>query len=226
MIPKIIHRVHLGPSEPQMVKDAWSISQMVNSGWDHLTHNESSMENFPLCSPYINQSDKYSFKSDLMRFEALYNWGGVYIDTDIFCIKPFDSLLESNNVIVGLEDDKIIGSAVLVAPPKHPKILQILLSMIKSVRRESEQIGGYVYGPESGAFGPTATTRLWMQDSGVLKLSPDFFYPVHWTVEASLSNRDQETVDEYIQRIQGVITDNTYCSHRASASWKESYEKL
>lgn len=217
MIPKIIHRIHLGPNEPQIVKDAWELSKSINKGWEHVTHNEDSLENFPICRDYLNISDKYSFKSDLMRVEALYNWGGAYIDTDVFCIRSFDDLLKHDTIIVGLEDENVVGSAVILSPPKNEKILEVLNLMINSLKEES--INGYKYDHHSNVFTPTIFTKTWRNDDEVVKLPPEAFFPIHWAVDHKVAGRDNESIDQYLSRIQDSITENTYCSHKSTASW-------
>ncbi len=46
--------------------------------------------------PYIAEAydaKKYAFVSDYARFDILYQYGGVYFDTDVEVIKPFDDIL-------------------------------------------------------------------------------------------------------------------------------------
>lgn len=217
MIPKIIHRVHLGPNEPQTVKDSWQLSKTINKGWQHLTHNETSLENFPICRDYLDLSDKYAFKSDLMRIEAIYNWGGAYIDTDVFCIKPFDDLTQHDKIVVAFEGYDVIGSAVILAPPKNEKVFNLLNEMITIVKKE--YVGDFKYGSHSEAFSPRIFTNFWKNDNDVIKLSPESFYPILWSDDHKVLNRDLESVDDYLSRISSSITEQTYCSHKAVASW-------
>jgi hypothetical protein len=37
---------------------------------------------------------KYAFAADYIRLYALYNYGGIYLDTDVEILKPFDDLLD------------------------------------------------------------------------------------------------------------------------------------
>ena len=49
------------------------------------------------CNKYVSQayeSGKYAFVSDYARLYAIYNYGGIYFDTDVELLKPIDSLLE------------------------------------------------------------------------------------------------------------------------------------
>lgn len=49
-----------------------------------------------------------------MRVWALYNYGGIYLDTDFQIIKPIDELLEKN-VFLGVENKEYVGTAIMGA---------------------------------------------------------------------------------------------------------------
>src|SRR5574344_2187890 len=56
-------------------------------------------------SPYFQaaiKNRKWAFAADYGRLWALYNYGGIYFDTDIEVLKSFDDLLE-NNSFIGVE---------------------------------------------------------------------------------------------------------------------------
>lgn len=38
-------------------------------------------------------AQKWGFVPDYARLEIIYNWGGVYLDTDVELIKPLDHML-------------------------------------------------------------------------------------------------------------------------------------
>jgi hypothetical protein len=44
----------------------------------------------------------YEHRCDLMRLYILYNYGGIYLDVDVVCTKPFDTLL-SHKMVMGEE---------------------------------------------------------------------------------------------------------------------------
>lgn len=96
MIPKIIHYCWLsGESFPNSVQkciDSWEIHlpdyQLVL--WDY--------NRFPRGkSKWVDQAfdkHKYAFAADYIRLYALYNYGGIYLDSDVEVLKPFDDLLD------------------------------------------------------------------------------------------------------------------------------------
>lgn len=57
-------------------------------------------------------SKKYAFAADYIRINALYQYGGIYLDTDVEVIKKFDDLLHLP-YFVGTEGGNWIEAAVL-----------------------------------------------------------------------------------------------------------------
>ena len=50
------------------------------------------------------QAKKYAFVSDYARFWILYQYGGIYFDTDVEVIRPIDDIVERGN-FMGFETD-------------------------------------------------------------------------------------------------------------------------
>jgi len=53
--------------------------------------------------PCYNTSDNFGEKSDLLRYEILYQEGGVYVDHDVVCFKDFDALNKSYDFYCGID---------------------------------------------------------------------------------------------------------------------------
>ena len=73
------------------------------SDYEFMEWNES---NFDINSnEYVKQAykeKKFAYVSDYARIKALYQYGGIYMDTDVRVYKPFDDLL-NNKCILGFE---------------------------------------------------------------------------------------------------------------------------
>lgn len=96
MIPKVIHYCWFGgkPLTPLAKKciESWKkyCPDYKIVRWDE--------SNFDINndSPYFKESyerKKWGFTADFPRFWIIYNYGGIYLDTDVELIKPLDSLL-------------------------------------------------------------------------------------------------------------------------------------
>ena len=52
---------------------------------------------------FFHASDNYGEKSDLLRYEILFQEGGIYVDHDVKCFKAFDPLASAYDLFCGLE---------------------------------------------------------------------------------------------------------------------------
>lgn len=109
-IPKVIHYCWFGRSNKSKF-----INKCMNSWSKHLPDYkiiEWNENNFDInCNKYVKEAyaqKKYAFVSDVARLNALYNYGGVYFDTDIEVRKSLDKYLNKARVIMAFESKKII----------------------------------------------------------------------------------------------------------------------
>lgn len=116
MIPKQIHLCWLsGDPYPQKIQrciDSWK-KQLPDYEiilWD--------TKRFDLDTvPWVKQAfeaKKYAFAADYIRFYALYNYGGIYLDSDVEVLKSFDPLLDLP-YFAGAEHAGTIEAAILGA---------------------------------------------------------------------------------------------------------------
>ena len=96
MIPKIIHYCWFGRNPlPQSAIKCINSWKKFFPDYEIKEWNE---DNFDVnIIPYTAEAyeaKKYAFVSDYARFWILYHHGGIYFDTDVEVIKPFDDILE------------------------------------------------------------------------------------------------------------------------------------
>ena len=99
MIPKKIHYIWLSdeplPKLPRMCIDSWKRHcpdyEIVH--WD-MPKCKSILENVPFVREAVGLS-KWAFASDYIRLYALYEEGGVYLDSDVYMYQSFDPFLEN-----------------------------------------------------------------------------------------------------------------------------------
>ena len=114
MIPKRIHLCWLS-GDPYPAK----IGKCLASWKKHLPDYEVVLwdtKRFDLeSSPWVKQAfeaKKYAFAADYIRFYALYNYGGIYLDSDVEVLRSFDPLL-GLPYFAGAETAGTIEAAVL-----------------------------------------------------------------------------------------------------------------
>lgn len=134
MIPKVIHYCWFGRKQlPTLALKCIESWRKYMPDYEIREWNE---DNFDVNQiPYTKEAyenKKYAFVSDYARFWILYNYGGIYFDTDVEVIKNMDHIL-NNGAFMGCE--KNIDNKSLVNPglgiatePKHPFYKKILES--------------------------------------------------------------------------------------------------
>ena len=95
-IPKIIHYCWLsGKPYPELVQRCMQSWKEKLSDYEFILWD---MNRFDIHSvSWVEQAcaaKKWAFAADYIRLYALYNYGGVYLDSDVEVLKPFDGLLD------------------------------------------------------------------------------------------------------------------------------------
>ncbi len=128
-IPPIIHFIWLGspiPSKVNLVIGSW---KRCHPEWEIMTWTDREVRNFSWSNPRLQtafmQAETWAEKADILRLEILYQFGGIYSDTDVICFKSFHDLvtngltffagLEMNYVSNNHEDPLYIGNAIMGA---------------------------------------------------------------------------------------------------------------
>ena len=146
MIPKIIHYCWFGgnPMPESAIKCIESWKKFLPD-YEIKEWNES---NFDVnIIPYTSEAykaKKYAFVSDYARFWILYNYGGLYFDTDVEVIKNMDDII-AKGPFMGCENEASDTSVASVAPGLG--LYKELLSMYDEkhfITDEGKQIRGTI----------------------------------------------------------------------------------
>ena len=125
-IPKIIHYCWFGskpiPKDLQDCIDTWSILK----GYQVMRWDESNCsfdENEFVRKTYAEK--QLGFIGDYYRLKAVYEYGGIYLDTDVKVCKSFDPLLDYP-AFLNFIFDCSVGSAIIGARKGNPLIKALL----------------------------------------------------------------------------------------------------
>lgn len=132
MIPKTIHYCWFGKGKyPPLVKKCIKSWKRVMPDYEFRLWNE---DNFDISSiPYMKkcyEMRKWAFISDYVRQYALYNEGGIYLDTDVMVLKTFDSLLDCNafwGIEAVAEDDYVFPESGVFGAVKGFHVLKEIM---------------------------------------------------------------------------------------------------
>lgn len=66
------------------------------------------------------EAKKYAFVSDYVRVQKLLQYGGIYFDTDVEVIRPFEQFLEGHSMVMCFEGDQTLSTAFFACCKGHP----------------------------------------------------------------------------------------------------------
>lgn len=148
-IPKKLHFIWLGPKDfpkesyknlfswiekhPTWEVFLWS-DRARPSLHQRLQINQVEDFSFLFLKDLYALSDNWGEKSDLLRYELLYQIGGIYIDHDVICFRPFDDIVSQTDLFCGLEfphkplaDTALnVCNNLIGAAPLHPILLETM----------------------------------------------------------------------------------------------------
>ena len=127
MIPKIIHACWLGTGEiPADQKEYIEGRRRLHPDWEIRIWTDADFAPYLDDSAFVKaclEKKKYGFLSDYFRFTVLYEFGGVYVDTDVEIKKPLDEFL-GYRMFMGFIFDSSIGTALFGTEEKNPLMLE------------------------------------------------------------------------------------------------------
>lgn len=220
MIPKVIHYCWLSddpvPPRLQACIDSW---RRVMPDYEIRLWN---FHRFPRGkSRWVDEafdSKKYAFAADYIRAYALFHEGGIYFDSDVEAVRPFDSLLQAPYLLCRECGSGLIEAAAMASEPGHP-LMGALVQYYDSrtFRRADgtldtlgmpavvERIIGDLGMRRHDADDITA----YNDEPGVLNVLPyDYFSPIN------------------IENMEMRRTARTYCIHHFAGSWASPWHRF
>lgn len=201
MIPRRLIRTIPNRADP-MVDELWAIAVTLHPGWDFATFQDPlDPATFPRTAAVWPLAASGAQLAGLVRLEALWTTGGIYIDSDVELFRPLDPLLDCQ-AFACWEDQTVVPDAVLGAEAGHPAIgacLDLALARIHSTSND------WRTGRGAWSTGPGVTTTILPGRSDVTILPRSAFFPVgYW---------EKELLDEF------TPTADTFGLHYWAGSW-------
>jgi mannosyltransferase OCH1-like enzyme len=196
LIPRILHRTVPTETTAQ-VETWWARFGELHPDWELRTYRDPlDPAEWPLTAHAWDSCTSGAQRAGLIRLEALYRFGGIYVDSDC---EPFQSLepLLACHAFAAWEDELVIPDAVLGAEPEHPVIRTAISLAIARI------------GQGAWASGPGVTTELFTGRPDILLLPPGSFYDVHY--------RDPRRQ----RKMQQEPSPWTFLRHHYAGSWLE-----
>lgn len=205
-IPKKIHQIWLGGEVPDAYKkymDSWKINHPT---WEYRLWTDKDSKYLKITSrKCFNEASNFAMRSDIMRYEILRQFGGLYVDTDFECLKPFDDLMYLDFFTGISYDTKFVAYNGLIASvPNHPILNDCVHIQTPYTGRRAfkimESTGAY-------HFSKCIMRNVNLIDKGFVAFPMDYFYPYP-------NDKLKENRDPY-----SFVTENSYAIHHWAVSW-------
>ena len=213
MIPKIIHYCWYGRGEKSplitMCIESWKkfFPEYKIKEWNESNYDVRKI-------PYIAQAynaKKFAFVSDYARFDILYNEGGIYFDTDVEVIKPFDSIIKQG-AFAGIESAGALATGLGIASSAANDIFKEILDSYKKEK----------FINDDGSLNlKTVVTRVsdnfrehgFTSENKIQQVAGITIYPVDYFCPISVADGKLR------------ITNNTRSIHHYAQSWQPKWQK-
>lgn len=216
MIPKVIHYCWFGhnpkPSSVQKCINSW---RKYCPNYEIIEWNE---DNFDInCNAYVKEAydaKKWSFVTDYARLWIVYNYGGIYFDTDVEVIREIDELLQYP-AFFGYEDETCIATGLGFGAEKGNILVECMLEDYMDIHFIKEN-GEYDLTPcpqrntkAISMYLENVTDTDAVQNIGKAVLFPkEYFCPLDYATRTMKK------------------TKNTYTIHWFDASWQEENQRI
>ena len=182
-IPKIIHQLWIGSKpRPSVFMNTW---KNKHPDMEYIMWNEDEIvkRNLHLeCASKINDMTEINGKADIIRWEILYHYGGVFIDADSICVEPLDEELMNKKAFAGYENEIVrkglIATGTMGFPKNHPLCRDAIKWILENeVSPEKTRMMAW------RTVGPGMITRLMNTGNyNDVTIFPSYYFlPIHYT---------------------------------------------
>ena len=210
MIPKKIHYCWFGRGQmPDLALKCIESWHKYMPDYQYKLWNE---DNFDVNSvSYVKEAyeaRKFAFVTDYVRLYALYSEGGIYMDTDVEVLKPYDDLLQLT-AFTGYEGSK-----------RMPPVTGTMASEANGewVKEQLEAYADAHFVKPDGTLDLTTNTvriSTIMKSNGFVQ---DGKYHVYKDLHVFPTDYfcPKQTTGEFL------LTENTYCDHHFMGTWDDN----
>lgn len=213
MINKTIHYCWFGGNKkPAIVKKCIKSWKKFCPDYEIIEWNEN---NFDInCNKFVKDAYKkkaWAFVSDYARLKVIYEYGGIYLDTDVELIKKIDDLL-INDFYIGIQQSGNYATTGLgFGAIKKNEIVKEMLEIYDKIEFDYENLNSIICP---------------ILNSKVLKNN-------NFTLELDIEKNGNATIysPKYFDPIspgntENLLCNDTYSIHHYSATWTNTYSQL
>jgi len=215
-IPKIIHYCWFGYQPYSKVQklciNSW---QAKLPDYEFRLWNEDNIDMSHPFIAYAYKHKKWAFVSDYVRLQKLFDYGGIYLDTDMYLTRSLNPFL-TNGCFLGAEDSTLVNAAIIGAN-KHNDYIKACLEYYETKDLSEKHLNLAI---------PRVLTRTLIGEDGFYELfteiktlnkvvvyPPAYFYPMPYDINKAFD-----------KQFKKFIKKETYAIHLWDGSWVDYSE--
>jgi hypothetical protein len=175
VIPRVIHQIWIGPDPLPDAHRRWIETWRAHHPeWEHRLWTEENLPEDPIRPEVLERLRAPVERTDILRLEILFRHGGVYVDTDVECLRPIDDVLAGHDFVgVCLRPGRMTNTFI-ASVPAHP--------LVERALREARPLEVYwtlTAQPDAlkEVAGPALLRRLVADYPDVELLEPPLLFP-------------------------------------------------
>lgn len=223
-IPRMAHWIWLGSPPPQKLLERVEKFKTFHPNWECRIWTAKEVDEFGLKNKsFYDHGRNWGEKANIVRYEVLEKFGGVYLDWDIECLQSLEAFHYTYDLYccISTLDTSVLNicNAVIGSVPHHP-ILQYCIETIAQDKKLEEEMLRKLGNSVNPATGPIHFTKSFISKANEpgwinIALPPTFFYPLGPS-QRHLSGEELQKIIEN--------TPEAYLIHLWEGSWIGSNE--
>ncbi len=213
IIPRHIHQIWIGGPVPDTFKKLAKTWQEKHPNFKYTLWTDESLKTFKFshCGEAFKRAQTMGAKVDILRYEIIYQFGGVYFDIDFECVKSIDPLVRSHSFFTGIGGHDYVANSVIGATANHP-LLERLLKHLEHKSQEALNNPWYETGPKFFTYHVYHYLRK--KQGGVIVYPTRYFHPLPNTYR--FDYRADKLSKRFIERF---FIPETFAVHYWAESW-------
>ena len=195
---------------PKLMKKCLKSWKKFCPDWQVVRWDEDSFDvNSTLWTKQAYEARKFAFVSDYVRLKALYEMGGIYLDTDVELVQTLDKFLD-HEAVSGFESEKLVQTGVIGAQKGHP----VIGRWLEYYKDRAYLVDGKpVMVPNVSHITEDLTGAGLVMNDRKQEIDGMVIYPKTWFCPLSAVS------------IERQITENTHALHYFTSTWRSDKAK-